>query len=125
MPTVSLKEYPFWDVSTRLFHWINVMAVMSLICIGLIMLYKEELGITEVSAKLGLKSVHVIIGYILVLNLIWRINWAFIGNRYARARAITPGSDFIKSLRRYVPSLVQGQPQRFIGHTPSLDLLSP
>ena len=114
----QLKVYKVWDLPTRLFHWINFTAVISLIFFGLIMLYKKELGITSVEAKIGLKEVHVIIGYIFVLNLGFRLLWGFVGNRYARWRAILPGKGFLQSVQAYKASLGAGNPQQFLGHNP-------
>ena len=48
------------------------------------MLFKKDLGITSVEAKIGLKVLHVTVGYLFVTNLAVRIIWGFIGNRYAR-----------------------------------------
>jgi len=114
----QLKVYKVWDLPTRLFHWINFTAVISLIFFGMIMLYKKELGITSVEAKIGLKEVHVIIGYIFVLNLGFRLLWGFIGNRYARWRTILPGKGFLQSVQDYKASLGTGNPQQFLGHNP-------
>ena len=114
----SLKAYKVWDLPTRLFHWINFTAVISLIFFGLIMLYKKELGITSVEAKIGLKEVHVIIGYIFVLNLGFRLLWGFIGNRYSRWHTILPGKGFLQAVQDYKASLGAGNPQQFLGHNP-------
>jgi cytochrome b len=118
MDESHLKLYRVWDLPTRLFHWINFTAVISLIFFGLIMLYKKELGITSVEAKIGLKEVHVIIGYIFVLNLGFRLFWGFVGNHYARWRAILPGKGFLQSVHDYKASLGAGNPQQFLGHNP-------
>jgi cytochrome b len=118
MNDTQLRLYKVWDLPTRLFHWINFTAVISLIFFGLIMLYKKELGITSVEAKIGLKEVHVIIGYIFVLNLGFRILWAFVGNAYARWRAILPGKGFLQAVRDYKASLATGESQQFLGHNP-------
>jgi len=114
----SLTVHKVWDLPTRLFHWINFTAVISLIFFGLVMLYKKELGITSVEAKIGLKEVHVIIGYIFVLNLGFRLLWGFVGNRHARWRAILPGKGFLQSVQDYQASLGAGNPQQFLGHNP-------
>jgi Ni/Fe-hydrogenase 1 B-type cytochrome subunit len=114
----NLSVYKVWDLPTRLFHWINFTAVISLIFFGLIMLYKKELGISSVEAKIGLKEVHVIIGYIFVVNLGIRLLWGFVGNRYARWRAILPGKGFLQSVHDYKTALGAGKPQQFLGHNP-------
>jgi len=114
----NLKMYKVWDLPTRLFHWINFTCVISLIFLGLIMLYKKELGISSVEAKIALKEVHVIIGYIFVLNLGFRVLWGFAGNRYARWRTILPGKGFLQAVHDYRASLAAGKPQQFLGHNP-------
>ncbi|MEN8205190.1 MAG: cytochrome b/b6 domain-containing protein [Pseudomonadota bacterium] len=118
MNDALLREYRVWDLPTRLFHWINFTSVISLIFFGLIMLYKKELGITSVEAKIGLKEVHVIIGYVFVLNLAFRILWGFIGNHFARWRTTLPGKGFLQSVRDYKASLGTDSPQQFLGHNP-------
>ncbi len=118
MSNVSFQEYKAWDVATRVFHWINFTSIICLIFMGLIMLFKKELGITGIDAKVGLKEVHVIIGYIFVLNFTWRIIWGFIGNKYARWTTILPGKGFISLVRSYIHSVKSGEPEQYIGHNP-------
>ena len=74
-----------WDVPTRLFHWINALAVLGLIATGLEILTGNLLGLSP-EGKIALKSVHVLLGYVMAANLLWRFVWAFFGNRYARWR---------------------------------------
>ena len=114
----SYKIYNTWSPSVRWFHWINVLCVISLIFVGLIMLYKKELGITSLEAKIALKEFHVIIGYIFVTNLFIRLIFAFIGPASARFNAFIPGIGFMKSLKSYYASLKAAKPQQFIGHNP-------
>ena len=118
MSTVSLTEYKVWDLPTRLFHWINVTAIMGLLFLGFVMLYKKELGISAVEAKIALKEVHVIIGYIFGCNLIIRIIWGFIGTAYSRWSNIIPGKNFPSTLRLYITSIKQENTQQFLGHNP-------
>ena len=118
MTTTNFQEHRVWDVATRVFHWVNFTTVICLIFMGLIMLFKKELGITGIDAKVGLKEVHVIIGYIFVLNLIWRIIWGFIGNKYARWSNIFPRKGFIRVVRSYVRSVKSGDAGQYIGHNP-------
>ena len=114
----AFTRYPVWDLPVRLFHWINFLAVFSLIAVALIMMYKKELGITGVEAKIGLKELHVNIGYVFVSNLLLRLLWGFFANRYGRWRSILPGRGFIGLLRGYVDSIRGGAPQAFLGHNP-------
>lgn len=118
MSNTNFKEYKAWDVPIRVFHWVNFISVISLIFVALIMLYKKEIGITSMDAKITLKEIHVIIGYLFVLNLLWRIVWGFIGSKYARWSYIFPGKGFIKQSRSYIKSISDGNPQQYIGHNP-------
>ena len=118
MMATKLKEYKVWDLPGRIFHWINFLSVISLIFFGMIMLYKKELGITSIDAKIGLKEVHVMIGYVFAVNLLWRIVWGFIGNKYAQWRNIFPGSGFVKTARDYMSSAANGDQLQYLGHNP-------
>jgi len=118
MNTKQLYEYKVWDLPTRLFHWINFTSVIMLIFMGLVMLFKKELGITSVEAKIGLKTVHVTIGYVFVANLAIRIIWGFIGNQYARWRTLLPSSGYMGTIRDYKNSIKQGEPLQYAGHNP-------
>lgn len=118
MQTKKLYEYRVWDLQTRLFHWINFTSVIMLIFLGLVMLFKKELGIASVEAKIGLKTVHVIIGYVFVTNLAIRILWGFIGNKYARWRTLLPSSGYMDTVRDYKKSIKQGEPLQYAGHNP-------
>jgi cytochrome b len=115
---MNFREFKVWDIPTRVFHWINFITIISLIFIGFIMLFKKELGITSIEAKIGLKELHVVFGYVFVVNFSWRIIWGFIGNQYARWSNIVPGKGFISATRNYTQSVKSGEPQRFIGHNP-------
>ena len=95
-------EYKVWDLPTRLFHWINFTTVIVLIFVGLVMLFKKELGIESVEAKIALKELHVIVGYVFVANLAVRIAWGFIGNRYARWRSLIPAGNYAEQVSAYL-----------------------
>ena len=119
----SLKEYPVWDRTTRWFHWINVLAVIGLIGVGLVIFNAKTLGIS-IEAKIFLKTIHVYIGYVFCLNLAWRIIWAFIGNQYARLKAILPGGKgFLTALREYKAGFRSGNIQYYQGHNPAAKLM--
>lgn len=118
MSKYDFKEYKVWDASTRIFHWVNFTTIILLIFFGMMMLYKKELGIVSIDAKIALKEVHIIIGYVFAFNLSWRIIWGFIGSRYARWKNIFPGKGFIKQLGEYEASVKNGSPQQYLGHNP-------
>ena len=114
----ELKSYFVWDSFTRWFHWINVLCIFVLIALGIVILNDGALGLTN-DGKILLKQTHTLVGYVFVLNLIWRFIWAFFGNRYARWSAIFPGGKgFFQSVRSYVIAFVTGKPELYLGHNP-------
>ena len=114
----ELRTYPVWDAPTRWFHWINALCIVALVALGLVILNSKALGVGN-DGKALLKTIHVWIGYLFALNLLWRIAWAFLGNRHARWRALLPGgAGYWASLRSYVAAFVAGHPEQYIGHNP-------
>jgi cytochrome b len=116
--TRTFRAYPVWDVPTRLFHWINFLCVLGLMVLGLLLANDDALGL-ESPAKILLKTAHVWVGYLFCVNLLWRLIWAFIGNRFARWGGLLPGgSGYVTALKDYVAALRQGNPVRYQGHNP-------
>ncbi|EGM69572.1 cytochrome b/b6 domain-containing protein [Shewanella sp. HN-41] len=115
---LEIKSYTVWDRPTRLFHWINVILVLALTLVGGIMMYKTELGITELSGKIGLKTLHVYIGYGFALNLLVRLVWGFIGNKYARFSHMFPNTNSKSELQAYKTELAAGKTPQYLGHNP-------
>ena len=114
----ELKSYAAWDAPTRWFHWINVLSVIALAGLGLVILNAGALDVSN-NGKVLLKTLHVWVGYVFVLNICWRIVWAFAGNHNARWRQILPGgAGYLERLRRYVSSLFTSRPEQYIGHNP-------
>jgi len=107
-----------WDAPTRWFHWINALCVIALAAIGFVILNSKGLGIGN-EGKITLKTVHTWVGYVFAVNLAWRLVWAFLGNRYARWRAILPGGrGYLHAVRSYLAAFVAGHPEQYLGHNP-------
>ena len=117
LPT-EMKSYQVWDKPTRLFHWINVMLVFALLIIGGMMMFRSELGISELSGKIGLKTLHVCIGYGFAINLLIRLIWGFFGNKYARFSHMFPNSNSKNELMRYKAEIAAGKNPQYLGHNP-------
>ncbi len=114
----ELKSYPVWDAGTRWFHWINALCVIALAVVGTVILNAGDLGVPN-PGKVALKTVHAWIGYVFALNLLWRIAWAFLGNRYARWGAFLPGGKgYLQAVRSYVAAFAAGRPEQYLGHNP-------
>jgi len=115
---MTIQDYKVWDATTRVFHWLNVLCVLGLIAVGTVILNADALGVNN-DGKIILKSTHVWIGYVFVLNLLWRLVWGFIGGPYARWRAVLPfRRGYTKQLAGEFAALRDGRHQNYIGHTP-------
>lgn len=114
----EVRSYPVWDATVRWFHWINVLCVIGLIAVGVVILNAKALGIPS-DGKILLKTVHVWIGYVFALNLLWRLIWAFIGGPHARWRAMLPGGrGYADRVRDYIRSFRGGGGRQYLGHNP-------
>jgi Ni/Fe-hydrogenase 1 B-type cytochrome subunit len=115
-PPVS--GYPAWDAGVRAFHWINLLCVLALIAVGLGILNDKALGLGN-DAKVLLKTVHVWIGYVFVLNLIVRLAWAFFGGPLARWGNMLPGGrGYVKEMRAFLADRRARRPRPYLGHNP-------
>ncbi|PCH85299.1 MAG: cytochrome B [Piscirickettsiaceae bacterium] len=114
----SIKSHKVWDSGVRWFHWINVLCVTGLIAIGVVILNAKLLGVSN-EGKILLKTVHVWVGYVFMLNLSWRIIWAFIGGRYSRWSALLPfRQGYVKETRDYITNFTSGRQKQYLGHNP-------
>jgi Ni/Fe-hydrogenase 1 B-type cytochrome subunit len=118
IPIAQYHAYQVRDAPTRWFHWINALAVIGLIIVGVLLLNDGALGLSA-GGKVLLKQIPVALGYAMAANLIWRFAWAFLGNRYARWRAMLPyGSGYWGALRSYAAAFLTGEPQQYLAHNP-------
>ncbi len=114
----ELKSYRVWDVPTRWFHWINAICVIALVVVGYLILNGRALELPR-TGSLKLKVVHTWVGYVFAVNLLVRLGWAFLGNRYARWRSILPwGRGYLSALGSYLKALVSSRPEQYLGHNP-------
>ena len=112
------RTYRVWDAPTRWFHWINALSVLGLVGVGLVILFNKDLGFS-LDGKIMLKMILVIIGYVFVHNLLWRIVWGICGNRYARWGAHFPGGlGYLQAVRAYAAAFMEGHPRTYVGHNP-------
>jgi cytochrome b len=121
---MALTEYRVWDRTQRVFHWVNFLAVVTLAAIGTVILNAGRLGIPNDPGVLALKTVHVYVGYVFILNLLWRLVWGFVGGPYARWRALLPGGrQFGRRLVEFVKGFFSGRAPFYLGHNPLARIL--
>ena len=88
----------------------HALCVIAVALVGFVILNAGALDVSN-AGKVTLKKVHAWIGYVFVLNLLWRIAWAFLGNRYARWRAVLPGGKgYFHTVRSYVAPAAEYSP---------------
>jgi cytochrome b len=116
---MTLTEYRVWDRTQRVFHWVNFLAVLALLAVGTVILAADALGIPDRPGMVILKTVHVYAGYVFVVNLAWRLVWAFIGGRFARWSALLPmGRDYGARLASFVRGFAVRRAPFYLGHNP-------
>ncbi len=94
-----MKTVKVWDLFVRLFHWSLVAGIIS-----------------QVATAEQFKNVHAIVGYIIVVLLLLRIIWGFVGSEHARFK------DFIyppAAILAYLKGLIRRRPGHYIGHNPA------
>ncbi|WP_298768647.1 cytochrome b/b6 domain-containing protein [uncultured Shewanella sp.] len=111
----SQSIVPVWDLPSRIFHWVNLFLVLLLLFVGFVMLFKPELGITGLEAKIKLKELHIVIGYGFAINLGLRILWGFMGNKFARWSALSFKKGEVK---QYINTINHPDAPQHIGHNP-------
>ena len=110
--------YRVWDSPTRWFHWINVLTVVLMVLTGFLFMFRKELAIESVEAKYALLILHVWIGYVFAANLLIRIVWGFVGNRFARWRSVLPTRQTIRALGQDLRDLIARRPSAYLGRSP-------
>lgn len=107
-----------WDKTTRVFHAINAICILVLAIFGLLLLNEKYIEFSP-AGKILIKTLHVYTGYVFLLNLVWRLVWAFVGSPRARLSAMLPcGRGFFSELCNYVRGLRKGNPPAYLGHNP-------
>ncbi len=119
-PAIYVYEAPM-----RLWHWVNVLAIVVLCITG----YFIGSPLPSVSGEasdhfiLGyIRFAHFAAGYILAIGFLFRIYWAFVGNEHARQMFIPSvwRSSFwegvLHELKWYF--FIEKEPKKYIGHNP-------
>jgi len=116
---MALTEYRVWDRTQRVFHWVNFVAVVALAAIGTVILNADALGIPDDPGMITLKTTHVYVGYVFILNLLWRLIWLFVGGPFARWSALLPvGPRFGSRLATVIKTAFSHNAPFYLGHNP-------
>lgn len=114
----ELIHYRVWQLPVRIFHWINAVAIMGMIATGLVILNGKFLSIGS-DGKIVLKIIHVYLGYGLIANLLIRLVWGFIANRYANwANLLLLDRVYWRRLVAYCRGFINKDSALYAGHNP-------
>ncbi len=100
-PASDLVSVPVWDAFVRCFHW------------SLVGLF----ALSAITGKLGGEWIkwHMYSGYAILVLVLFRIIWGFVGGEFARFRAFVVGP---AAAIRYGMGLLQRSAQPVISHNP-------
>ncbi|MGS2721479.1 cytochrome b/b6 domain-containing protein [Paraglaciecola aestuariivivens] len=96
-----MNKYLVWDLPTRLFHWLLVMALLA-----------QWITVKVLDDALWL---HAYIGYFTLGLVVFRILWGIWGTKYAKFSQFIAGP---KAIFGYLKALFSGQTKLWAGHNP-------
>ena len=100
-PTTTLRTVRIWDLPTRLFHWLLVLALVGLVVTG----------------KLGGNALvwHMRLGLLVGALLVFRLLWGLVGGRWSRFASFVRGP---AALLRYLRGAHRPDDHFEVGHNP-------
>ena len=94
MKTSSFKRVMVWELPVRIFHWLNVLAILVLIVTGFLIADPPALMSSQEATNLHffgyIRFIHFVAAYVFFFVMIMRIYWIFVGNRFSSWRAFWP-----------------------------------
>ncbi|HCH70634.1 MAG TPA: cytochrome B [Colwellia sp.] len=117
--SIKREQIFVWSPNIRLFHWINVIAITLLICIGLVIFNGKLFGVST-EGKILLKTLHVSVGYVFAINLTFRIIIGFIGKSHERWSKVLP---FNKGFSKELIDFKEDKIPAYKGHNPAGKLM--
>ena len=94
MKAQFLRRVYVWEMPVRFFHWINALAITVLCVTGYLIgnpVAIQSAAEASNSYWFGInRFIHFAAAYIFLFNLLFRIYWSFVGNKYANWRNFLP-----------------------------------
>ncbi|MBK8701660.1 MAG: Ni/Fe-hydrogenase, b-type cytochrome subunit [Saprospiraceae bacterium] len=91
-----LRRIYVWELPVRLYHWLNVLAIIVLVATGFYIANPLALMSQKEAANaftMGwVRFLHFTAAYIFFFNFLFRIYWGFVGNKYANWKQFIPTS---------------------------------
>lgn len=93
LPAVYRRVY-VWELPIRVFHWVNALAIVVLAATGYLIGNPQAIFSANEAYQQywfgWVRFAHFAAGYVFFLNLLFRIYWGFVANRYARWSSYVP-----------------------------------
>lgn len=122
---VSRQTVYVYETAVRLWHWVNVLAITVLGGTGYLIGSPLPSVPGEASAYylMGyIRFAHFSAGYILAIGFLFRLYWAFVGNRYSKQIFVPPVWNklwrwgLVYEMKWYL--FLVKDPKKYIGHNP-------
>lgn len=90
----NFKRVYVWELPVRIFHWLNVLALLVLVITGFLIANPPALLSSAEATNLHsfgiVRFLHFTAAYLFFFVMILRVYWAFAGNRFASWKAFWP-----------------------------------
>lgn len=101
------KAIYVWETPIRIYHWINVFLIVTLLITGLYIGQPQLAPSGEPYANFLMGKMrlwHAVAAWLFIANFIFRIYWSFVGNEYTKFKPWRKGffSDGLESLKYYL-----------------------
>ncbi len=124
----SIKSYPavyVYEWPVRLWHWINALMIVVLCITGYLIgsPLPSSSGEAIHHFSMGyIRFAHFAAGNIMVVGFVFRIYWAFVGNKHAREIFVPPifNKNFWAGVWHEIKwyALIAKEPRKYTGHNP-------
>jgi Ni/Fe-hydrogenase 1 B-type cytochrome subunit len=113
-----------WDLPVRITHWVNVVSILVLSLTGY---YIANPFITTSGPAVNqflmgtIRFIHFSVAFVFTMSVLFRIYWAFAGNKYARWKQLLPVT---RARRRALGKMIgyytffKKEPPAEVGHNP-------
>lgn len=121
----TMRSIFVYEAPVRLWHWINVMALIVLAVTGYFIGSPPTSIVGEASDHFFfgyIRFIHFAAGYIFGIGMLFRLYWVFVGNYHAREIFYLPiftplfWRELVSMMKWY--TFLRAYPNRYIGHNP-------
>ncbi len=128
-PVAGVHAVHVYEAPLRLWHWVNALAIMTLMVTG----YFIGSPLPSLSGEASshflmgyIRFVHFSAGWVIFIGFLGRIYWAFVGNHHAKQLFRLPFAskqwwdEVLFEIRWYL--FLEKRPKKYVGHNPLAQL---